>query len=68
MMRFKDRAERIEPSQIIETFVDVGPLLNILESENNQLVYGRRGVGKTHALLYLGDRRTAAGDFVVYVD
>lgn len=68
MMRFKDRAERIEPSQIIETFVDVGPLLNILESENNQLVYGRRGVGKTHALLYLGDKRTSAGDFVVYVD
>lgn len=68
MMRFKDRAERIEPSQIIETFVDVGPLLTLLETENNQLIYGRRGVGKTHALLYLGDRRAAAGDFVVYVD
>lgn len=68
MMRFKDRAERIERNQIIETFVEVGPLLTLLESENNQLVYGRRGVGKTHALLYLADRRKAAGDHVIYVD
>lgn len=68
MMRFRDRAERIERDQIIDTFVEVGPLLSLLESENNQLVYGRRGVGKTHALLYLADRRKTAGDHVIYVD
>lgn len=68
MMRFRDRAERIERNQIIDTFVEVGPLLALLESENNQLVYGRRGVGKTHALLYLADRRIAAKDHVIYVD
>lgn len=68
MMRFRDRAERIERKQIIDTFVEVGPLFNLLESPNNQLVYGRRGVGKTHALLYLADRRVAEGDHVIYVD
>jgi hypothetical protein len=68
MMRFKDRAERVDRKQIIETFVEVGPLLNILESENNQVIYGRRGVGKTHALLFLADKRSQIGDIVCYID
>jgi Cdc6-like AAA superfamily ATPase len=48
-MRFQDRAERIDTRQIAETFVSVGPLLDVLESRNNQIMYGRRGTGKTHA-------------------
>jgi hypothetical protein len=67
-MRFSDRAERIDTKQIAETFVSVGPLLDVLASRNNQLVYGRRGTGKTHALRYFLSDRNAAGDVAVYVD
>jgi hypothetical protein len=45
-MRFSDRAERVDAKQIAETFVSVGPLLDVLGAANNQLLYGRRGTGK----------------------
>src|SRR3954466_6521626 len=67
-MRFSDRAERIDSTQIAETFVAVGPLLDVLESRNNQLVYGRRGTGKTHALRYFMSAKNKAGDLAIYVD
>lgn len=67
-MRFQDRAERIDMKQIAETFVSVGPLLDVLESSNNQLMYGRRGTGKTHALKYFSDFRRGKGDLAIYVD
>lgn len=67
-MRFSDRAERIDAQQITETFVSVGPLLDVLEATNNQLVYGRRGTGKTHALRYFKDHRNRRGDIALYVD
>ncbi len=67
-MRFEDRAERIDSRQIAETFVSVGPLLDVLESRNNQIMYGRRGTGKTHALKYFATHRKKAGDLAIYVD
>ena len=35
-MRFSDRAERIDSQEIAETFVSVGPLLDVLDSTNNR--------------------------------
>ena len=67
-MRFSDRAERVESQQIAETFVSVGPVLDMLESTNNQILYGRRGTGKTHALRYFMGRQNTQGDVAVYVD
>ncbi|MGH8142870.1 MAG: hypothetical protein ACREU2_10190 [Steroidobacteraceae bacterium] len=67
-MRFEDRAERIDTRQIAETFVSVGPLLDVLESHNNQIMYGRRGTGKTHALKYFAAHRKKSGDLTIYVD
>ncbi len=50
------------------TFVDPG-LSEQLDSPNNQIVYGRRGTGKTHVLRVLGDLlRTQPGNIVVYQD
>lgn len=47
------RAERQQDkSKITETFVDIG-ILPQLENNNNQIVYGRRGTGKTHVLKVL---------------
>lgn len=67
-MRFRDRAERITAAQVAETFVSVGPLMDVLESHNNQIMYGRRGTGKTHALRYFASERQKAGDIAIYID
>ncbi len=62
------RAESNERSKLVETFVDTGPLLHLLGSADHQVIYGRRGTGKTHALLYLAERRASKGDVPIYVD
>jgi hypothetical protein len=67
-MRFSDRAERITAKQVAETFVSVGPLMDLLDSRNNQIMYGRRGTGKTHALRYFQSIKNAAGDLAIYID
>ena len=68
LMRFEDRAERITTKQVAETFVSVGPLMDLLESRNNQVMYGRRGTGKTHALRYMQAKKNEIGDIAIFVD
>lgn len=67
-LRLSRRAEQSDPAKLVETFVDVGPLFTMLSSEDHQIVYGRRGTGKTHALSYLADEVRRRGDLAVYVD
>jgi hypothetical protein len=67
-LRLSRRAEQSEPTKLVETFVDVGPLFTMLSSNDHQILYGRRGTGKTHALAYLADEVRKRGDFAVYVD
>lgn len=67
-MRFVRRAEVADRVRLLETFVDAGPLMTLLQSRDHQVVYGRRGTGKTHALSYLAQERLDAGDVAVYVD
>lgn len=62
------RAERIDRSRLVDTFVDVGPLFTLLSSVDHQVIFGRRGTGKTHVLNYLAGARLSDGDVVVYVD
>ncbi|MGH3980253.1 MAG: hypothetical protein ACRDRZ_14815, partial [Pseudonocardiaceae bacterium] len=40
----------------------------MLHSTDHQILYGRRGTGKTHALLYLSDLIERTGDVAVYLD
>jgi Cdc6-like AAA superfamily ATPase len=40
----------------------------MLESENHQIMYGRRGTGKTHVLNYVADQVQNDGNFAIYVD
>lgn len=40
----------------------------IISSTDHQVLYGRRGTGKTHVLQYLGQLRNDAGDLSVYID
>jgi len=67
-MRFEDRAERFRPQQIVDTFVAVGPILDVLANRSHQVIYGRRGVGKTHALRYFENQANREGDLAIYID
>lgn len=68
LLRLTKRAETSDPSVLVNTFVDTGMLQTLLTSPDHQLIYGRRGTGKTHALLYLAETKRSAGDISVYVD
>ena len=50
------------------TFVRLESFTDFLEIPENQIIYGRRGTGKTHALLYLADKVREAGDLAIYID
>lgn len=62
------RAESVDRQTLVQTFVDIGPLFAVLSSRDHQIVYGRRGTGKTHALLYTAELAKKAGVIPVYVD
>jgi energy-coupling factor transporter ATP-binding protein EcfA2 len=67
-MKLSKRAEGIERGTLIETFADVGPLAMLLRSHDHQIIYGRRGTGKTHALNYLAGTVSPDSGFAIYVD
>ena len=68
LIGIRRRAERSDPALLVETFVDVGTLFSQLSTTDNQIIYGRRGTGKTHAFTYLAETRRKAGDITIYVD
>jgi hypothetical protein len=69
LMKLLRRADAAaDEDLLVETFVDVGPLFTLLSSNDHQILYGRRGTGKTHALAYLGARTEANGDAVAFID
>lgn len=68
LMRLPKRAEVNERETLVQTFVDVGPLFTLLSTHDHQVFYGRRGTGKTHALLFLSDHVNREGDRAIYVD
>src|SRR5271166_5670996 len=62
------RAEAVDRKTLVQTFVDLGPLIPVLSSRDHQIVYGRRGTGKTHALLYVTEQLKTDRTIPVYVD
>ncbi len=67
-LKLSRRAESRELPQLVETFVDAAPLLTLLSTHDHQVIYGRRGTGKTHALRYLGETERRTGHVSAYVD
>lgn len=68
LIGLKGRAERLEPDQVVELFSSVGPLLPLISTEDHQVIFGRRGTGKTHALRYLYATKSDEGDCAIFVD
>jgi hypothetical protein len=62
------RAEKQDAKHLIDTFVDVGPLFTLLQNKDHQIIYGRRGTGKTHALNYLINHLKSNGHIPAYID
>ena len=67
-LRLSRRAESVDRSKLVETFVSVGSLTTLLSTSDHQIIYGRRGTGKTHALLYLDSTVRSKGDVTAYID
>ena len=65
---FNKRAERSSNDMLVASFVDSAPLFDLLSTTNNQVIYGRRGTGKTHALKYLADTVETRGEHPIYLD
>lgn len=68
MLRLSKRAEQHDQAHLVASFVDAGALLTLLSNRDNQVVFGRRGTGKTHVLAYLAQSLRANGDLVVEID
>lgn len=62
------RAEKIDESLLEAAFVDTPPLLRRVSVPESQIVYGRRGTGKTHVLAYAAGQQKDKGIQSVYVD
>lgn len=61
------RADQSQAQRLADTFVDSG-VSAALEAIDHQVIYGRRGTGKTHALRYLENTAHASGDVALYLD
>jgi hypothetical protein len=67
-MRVTRRAEKATPDYLTRTFVPVEPVPSLLDSLDNQVIYGRRGTGKTHLLKYLAEKKKHETDVALYID
>lgn len=67
-MRIAKRAEKSVPEHLVKSFVDIGPLFTTLSNNDNQIIFGRRGTGKTHLLYYLDSYLRDSGIVSVKID
>jgi Cdc6-like AAA superfamily ATPase len=68
LIQLPSRAERQPSDSLARTFVDVGLLFARLSTEDHQVIYGRRGTGKTHALHALVNYAYRRGHAAVFID
>ncbi|WP_143473849.1 hypothetical protein [Limnohabitans sp. G3-2] len=61
-LRIVKRAERQDDAVLQKTFVDFGSIFTVLSSIDHQIVFGRRGTGKTHLLSVLRQAKQAKGE------
>lgn len=68
LIKMSKRAEKRDIKQLVESFVDVGSVFHSLDVADHQVLYGRRGTGKTHILSYLADQKRVAGKIAITLD
>lgn len=62
------RAERSEGSTLRDTFVEMVDVDLLTRSRENQIIFGRRGTGKTHVLNYMAEILGRQEEVVVLAD
>jgi hypothetical protein len=67
-LRIAKRAERQDDEILQKTFVDFGSVFTAVSSLDHQIVFGRRGTGKTHLLTVLRQKRKDAGELAIQLD
>lgn len=67
-LRISRRAELLDRSYLVASFVDAGPIFTLLSNIDHQILFGRRGTGKTHALAYLDEYMKSKGDISISID
>lgn len=68
LLKLAKRAETYDRQHIIDSFVDVGPLFTLLSNPDNQILFGRRGTGKTHVLGFLASEIQRRGAIAIQLD
>jgi hypothetical protein len=67
-LRIAKRAEQHDEVVLQNTFVDFGSILTVVTGIDHQVIYGRRGTGKTHLLTKVRQTRKTAGEAAVLID
>lgn len=67
-LRIAKRAERQDDAILQKTFVDFGSVFAVLSSIDHQIVFGRRGTGKTHLLTVLKQTKRLSGELALQMD
>lgn len=62
------RSEKKNREYLVSSFVNVGSLIPILKTLDNQVLYGRRGTGKTHIFNYILDDIEKQNNIGIYID
>lgn len=68
LSRFVLRADRQDDDVLERTFVEFGSAAAVLMSIDHQIVFGRRGTGKTHLLTHIRQSRRAEGEVAIQLD
>lgn len=66
-LKLTKRAEN-NKINLVESFVDLGPVIPILSNAESQVIFGRRGTGKTHILSYLSEVIEKNKECAVFLD
>jgi hypothetical protein len=67
-LKIAKRAERQDDGVLRKTFVDSGSVLAVLTSIDHQIIFGRRGTGKTHLLTVIRQAFQSKGQVAIQVD
>lgn len=67
-LQIAKRAESRDDEVLKRTFVDFGAVFTIVSSTDHQVIFGRRGTGKTHLLSVLRQDRMAKDEIAIQLD
>jgi hypothetical protein len=67
-LKIAKRAERQDDDILQKTFVDIGSVFDVLSSIDHQIIYGRRGTGKTHILTVLRKEKEENKEVAIQLD